>query len=370
MGVFDSGEGAAGEVLQAAAIAAAGALGLRAHLAAGPRTLGELTGALGIPATARLRPLLDVLVALGALTRTGEAYAAGAPLVAPPPFGALREGWGELADVIRADRPLALPAGTQRAYHAHLVRAGAAAAREVAPWLVPVPATPVLVDIGGGAGGYTSAFLAAHLDAWADARATLIDAADVIALAAEALAPHGARVTLIAGDGRDADVPAPGGAALLANVLHGNGPAACAALCAAAARAVVPGGVVMIVELRVDDGRRGPLTGLLFAINMALYTEAGDVYETRQLRAWLAAAGLVGIEERRLASAPEMVVVIGYRPRGAGRRSPRRRATRRRQPRSPPSWTRGSSPWRRPRPRPRSRPTSRCPRRSRACCRS
>lgn len=314
MGVFDSGEGAASEVLQAAAIAAADALGVGAQLAAGPRTLEALARALGLPAAARLRPLLDVLVALGGVTRAGAHYAAGAPLVATAPFGALREGWGELADVIRADRPLALPAGTQRAYHAHLVRAGAAAAREVAPWLVPVPATPALVDVGGGAGGYTTAFLDAH----PGARATLVDAADVIALAAEALAPHGARVTLIAGDGRDAEVPAPGGAALLANVLHGNGPAACAALCAAAARAVVPGGVMMIVELRVDDGRRGPLAGLLFAINMALYTAAGDVYETRQLRAWLAAAGLVGIEERRLASAPEMVVVLGYRPRGAG----------------------------------------------------
>jgi hypothetical protein len=83
---------------------------------------------------------------------------------------------------------------------------------------------------------------------------------------------------------------------------------------AAAARAVAPGGAVVIKDLRVDDDRSGPIEGLLFALNMAIYTDAGDVYSTAQLRAWLTEAGLVEIAEHRLAAAPDAIVVVGRRP--------------------------------------------------------
>src|SRR5204862_8366021 len=84
-----------------------------------------------------------------------------------------------------------------------------------------------------------------------------------------------------------------------------------------AARAVAPGGMVGIKDLRVDDDRRGPYEGLAFALNMAIYTGGGDVYTPSQLRAWLAAAGLVGIAELRLTSQPDGIVMIAYRPRTA-----------------------------------------------------
>jgi hypothetical protein len=77
---------------------------------------------------------------------------------------------------------------------------------------------------------------------------------------------------------------------------------------------VAPGGVIVIKDLRIDDDRSGPLEGLLFALNMAVYTDAGDVYPASQLRAWLRDAGLIDIVERRLDAAPDAVVVIGRRP--------------------------------------------------------
>jgi len=109
------------------------------------------------------------------------------------------------------------------------------------------------------------------------------------------------------------------GAVLLANLLHLHPEDMCARLCAAAARAVAPGGMVVIKDLRIDEDRTGPLEGLLFALNMAVYTAAGDVHPTSQLRAWLSAAGLVDIVERRLDAAPDAIVVIGRRPISASR---------------------------------------------------
>ncbi len=60
----------------------------------------------------------------------------------------------------------------------------------------------------------------------------------------------------------------------------------------------------------VVDLRRGTLEGELFALNMAIYTEGGSVYEVEQIEGWLRDAGLGALDVRRLESAPEMVAVF------------------------------------------------------------
>jgi len=303
-----------------AALAAGHELGVFDALAhKGPATLDQLAGKIGVVAGShRLRALLEVLAALGAITREGggagfavDTLSRFAPAATAPAHPVVaRAGWGLLADVIRQDRPLPAEtddtAGSVRRLHHHLASAGAAAARE----LVACLGRSSLLDLGAGAGAYSKAFLGAH----PDARATLVDTGEVLGLAAEWLGPLAERARLVEGDAATAFAGDGHGAVLLANLLHLHSPAMCARLCAAAARAVAPGGVVVIKDLRVDDDRKGPLEGLLFALNMAIYTEAGDVYATSQLRAWLADAGLVDIVERRLAAAPDAVVVIARRP--------------------------------------------------------
>ncbi|HTL35438.1 MAG TPA: methyltransferase, partial [Kofleriaceae bacterium] len=61
---------------------------------------------------------------------------------------------------------------------------------------------PTLLDLGGGAGGYTAAFL----DAFPEGRATLVDYAEVIALAREHLARFGDRVRFIVSDARTIEI--------------------------------------------------------------------------------------------------------------------------------------------------------------------
>ena len=100
-------------------------------------------------------------------------------------------------------------------------------------------------------------------------------------------------------------------------MLHLHSRAECARLVAAAAARVAPGGNVAIKDLRVDDDRSGPLQSLMFALNMAIYTGAGDLYEASQLRAWLEAAGLGEIAEHRLVCSPDAIVMVGRKPRGA-----------------------------------------------------
>jgi SAM-dependent methyltransferase len=293
---------------------AADELGIMAALARAPGCPPpQLAAAVGLPLTRRLVALLDALVALGLCAREGAglvARAAGAPVGELP-----RAGWGLLADVVRRDVPLPVDAADQDRYHRHLLVAGEAAAREVAGALGPGP----LVDLGGGAGAYAAAFL----DARPGAEVTLVDAAAPVALAVAHLARFGRRVRFVVGDAL-AD-PAGGGfgAALLANVLHLHGEATCAALCAAAARAVEPGGLVAVTDLRIESDRASPLAGALFALNMAVYTDAGSVYEVSQIGAWLAQAGLVAIEARALAAEPDAVLVWARRPAARAISAPR-----------------------------------------------
>lgn len=296
MGVFT-----VDDALRAAAIDAGHALGLFEALAS-PLALEALAARARVRVGHRFVALVDALVALGALVRAGDHVARGT--IPPPSAHPQVGGWGAIADVIRTDTPLAIDPALAHRYHAHLLVAGAAAAREVAALVVEQSPSARVVDLGGGAGAYTRALLAAD----PEAHVTLVDAPEVIALARAQLGDAGDRVRLVLGDARD--IHGTFEVALLANVLHLHGPPACAALCASAARMTAPGGRVVIVDLR-----RGSLEGELFALNMALYTDHGSVYDVAQLRAWLAAAGL-SASEHRLASAPEMVVVIAQREAG------------------------------------------------------
>jgi 3-hydroxy-5-methyl-1-naphthoate 3-O-methyltransferase len=312
--VFGGAVSAAGDFLRDAALDAAHELGVFAQLAE-PRTLDELGHAIAIDGgRRRLRPLLDLLVALGWLGRLRDRYVTRSvparPVVA-------RAGWGLMADVIRRDRPLpVLGWATEKRMHEHLAASGAAAAQELAHVIDDVlrqhgeSRGDGLLDLGGGAGTYTRAWL----EAATGHRATLVDYAEVVGLARTHLAALSDRARFVAGDIRAVLLPEDHDVVLLANVLHLHGASIAAALCEVAAKAVRPGGIVVVKDLRMDEDRAGPLEGLLFALNMAVYTGGGDVYAGSQVRAWLAAAGLVDIEERRLDTSPDAVVVIGRKP--------------------------------------------------------
>ncbi len=268
MDVFSAALDAGAAFLRDAAIAAAHDLGWFAARPEAP--------------TRRMRALLAVLDAL-------DVWRDPPPRPDVPP-----DGWGRLAEVLRTDRPLAIDPAIEPRYQQHLLEASAPAAAELVArlpaWLGREPRS--LIDLGGGAGAYTAAFL----DAYPPATATLVDRAEVVALAREQLARFGARVRFVEGDAREIAVPRHD-IALLANVLHLHAPDACARLCEVAARA---GELVVVKDLRRDT-----LQGLLFALGMAIYTDAGDVYSADDIRGWL--PGLVG--EARLAAAEEGLVM-------------------------------------------------------------
>jgi len=247
-----------------AAVAAARALELRRE-----EPLDAAARRLGLVRTHRLRALHDVL----ALDNCWDAPEADAP--SPAPQG----GWAALADVIRSDRPLSADDMLAR-FHAHLAAAGHDDARALAATLAAFPeAARGLVDLGGGAGHYAAAFL----DAAPAAHATVVDRAAVVALV-----PARDRLACVAGDLFDVHVPRHG-LALLANVAHLYDAADGARL---VARAAALADAVVVKDLWIEPDRSGPPGALYFALNMALFTDGGDVHPPARIAGWLRAAGL------------------------------------------------------------------------------
>jgi SAM-dependent methyltransferase len=272
--------------------------------------------ALGVAAR-RLRALLDVLVLDGALARSGAAerplYVRAPSDIPPRPAPLPPGGWGALADAIRADRPVAAAledAETLRRHHAHLVETAAAPARALSERFADVLRAGAFLDAGGGAGGYARVFLERH----PASRATLADRAEVIALARPGLSAFEGRVDFLAADLIELAIPPVHRLALLANVLHLHPAAACARIVERAAAALEPGGALVVKDLRIEEDRRGPETSVLFALNMAVFTEGGDVHAPALVVEWLRAAGLEGVRVERLAGSPDSAVVWGTKP--------------------------------------------------------
>lgn len=284
--------------LSEAAAAAAHELGVFDAL---PAPGAALAGRLGVPER-RLRALVRALVLDGALLDQEGQLRRG---TVPPRRSVPRAGWGRIADVIRSDRPLpsASIAGVDgdelHRFHDHLHFAGLDAAREVAERLGP---GGPLLDLGGGSGVYAAAFLERH----PGERAIVVDRREVLELARG----RSGGAELVALDLLGPE-PWPRGAriALLANVLHLFPTAEAARLVGGAARAVERGGAVA-----VKDFDAASATGVLFSLNMALFTEAGEVHSVETLRSFFADARLGDVSVERLRCAPDSILVRGTVP--------------------------------------------------------
>jgi hypothetical protein len=234
------------------------------------------------PKTRRMQRLLDAAALF-------DASASGDATAVPP------GGWGQLAQVIRDDRPLPLPQQGEelRRYHEHLEETGAAAAREL--WEELKPEGPLL-DLGGGTGTYSRAF--------PDGDAVLADQPEVLALS------DWPRKLSINVTDEAATNPLKGfGTVLLCNVLHLFGPRQVAQVVQLGARGLRSGG-----RLVVKDLHPGTKASVLFALNMALFTEEGDVHPRRALESWLREAGLKDVQTHALRTSPNSLVLTARAP--------------------------------------------------------
>ena len=315
--IFEAFRGNYATELLAAAVAH---FDLFAKLSARPVTHDELAATIGL----EQRPfavLLTALRAMGLVTRDEQGRFTLTPLARehPVPSGEFDVGGyvglaadspGVVAMVerLRTNRPPGTgedeagaafiyrdgvrSAMDEEASARHLTMALAGRAKNVAPVLaerVPLADTRLLVDVGGGSGLYSIAYLRR----FAGLRAVVCDRAEVLKVAREMaqLYKVSDRLECWSGDMFVDPLPAEADCILLSNVLHDWDVPECRQLVQSCAAALPSGGRLLIHDVFLSNAHDGPLAVALYSAALFSITE-GRAYSAAEYREWLVEAGL------------------------------------------------------------------------------
>ncbi len=150
-----------------------------------------------------------------------------------------------------------------------------------------------LLDVGGGSGSYTIAFLKAV----PEMKATVFDLPEVIEMARARLQEEGLldRTTLVAGDFHEDELPSGADLALISAIIHSNSPEQNLELYRKVFRALAPGGRILIRDHIMEPDRARPRGGAIFAINMLVGTDGGGTYTYKEVENDLTAAGFTKV---------------------------------------------------------------------------
>ena len=116
------------------------------------------------------------------------------------------------------------------------------------------------------------------------------------------------RVTTRPGDLRRDDFGSGYDLVFLSAICHMLGPDGNRDLLQRAAKALAPGGRVVVQDFILEPERTKPRQAVLFAINMLVGTDAGSTYAEAEYASWLAAAGLSDVRRIRLPGPADLMV--------------------------------------------------------------
>lgn len=285
------------------------------HIDGGADTLEAVARAAGL-APRGAQALLDGLVGLGLLTRSGGRYAntpeASRYLVEGKP-GTLA-GWaamhyrmmagmarldhsvrtGEPAPGFAANRDA--PESFWRELVPAIVPQSLPIARSVAEHLDVARRGPLeILDVGGGSGIYAQVLLGEN----PEATSTQVDLPAVNQVARERLAEAGVadRFRTLDGDYHQVDFGSSRfDLAIFSHIAHSESPESNRSLLRRIRAALRPGGTLVIADYILDEDRSGNAFALTFHATMLLGNPGGAVYREPDYRAWLAEAGFTRIE--------------------------------------------------------------------------
>lgn len=298
------------------ALCAALELGVFDALVEAPADAEGLAQRTGVADPVHAALLADTLVSLGFLdadgTRYGLAPVAERFLVtgSPAQMTALvqlspgpREAWADLAATLRRGTSVVRVDADPGAFYPDLVAATAPTQRAVASAVAArldtaglLPEAPTVVDLGAGSGAWAAALLAAR----PEGNALAVDLPEVVATTARLTTDVGDRLTTIAGDYLEVELPAHADVVVLGHVLRAEPfDRARALLHRAICLAGRTGTVVVADYPRPDPAapgtgeRSAELAGarheLLLSLTMLAATGGCGMSE-QQLRSWCAEA--------------------------------------------------------------------------------
>ncbi|MGI6459224.1 MAG: methyltransferase [Candidatus Hydrogenedentales bacterium] len=318
---------------QSAVLYAAVEADVFSHFTAGRKTADEVAEALQWNRRGA-RIFLDALVALELLDKRGDAYGntalASACLVPEAPayqgniVRHLKAGymnWFHLEDALRTGEAVRMEddknlQGERRSpddLRNFILGMGDIArmsARQILD-AVDLAGYRQLLDVGGGPGSYSIAFVNQH----PELRATLFDRPDVVDIARAQVSAAGldGRIEFIPGDFMADALGSGYDLVLLSNIIHSYGPENNQRLVKKCFEALEPGGLLILKDFIPDDDRSGPPFSLLFALHMLIHTGEGDTYPYAEVALWTDAAGFA--PGREVAITPQSRLWLAEKPR-------------------------------------------------------
>jgi SAM-dependent methyltransferase len=168
-----------------------------------------------------------------------------------------------------------------------------------------------LIDVGGGSGTYTIAFLQAS----PEISATLFDLPEVVDMGRKRITEAGLldRVTIVAGNFYTDALPAGHDLALVSAIIHMNSAEQNVDLYKKIFDALVPGGRIVVRDHVMKPDHTGPKAGALFAVNMLVGTPGGGTYTYDEIKTGLTAAGFENVNLIQESEAM-MGLVEAFRP--------------------------------------------------------
>lgn len=146
-----------------------------------------------------------------------------------------------------------------------------------------------LLDIGGGTGIYSVAFLRRY----PQLKATVVDLPHVLAVAREFAAKYDVmdRIQFVDADMFSYQSPEQAEVILLSNILHDWDVSTCDSLVAHYAKQLSKGGRLVVHDVFLNDELDGPLSIALYSAALFTLTE-GRAYSAAEYRHWLEKASL------------------------------------------------------------------------------
>ena len=271
-----------------------------------PRTDQEIAEGLGGDLRG-VTMLLNALSALGLLSKKENTYAntdTGKTFLnedSPQYLGYilmhhhhLMESWSKLDQGVLTGRPTRSRSGFNEAVVRESFLMGMFnMAMNLAPRIVPeidLSGRKHLLDLGGGPGTYAIHFCLKN----PGLRATVYDLPATRAFAEKTITRFALsdRIEFQEGDYLEGTIQGTFDVVWLSHILHGEGPEDCQRMIGKAVSRLTSGGLILIHEFILNDEMDGPVFPAIFSLNMLLGTEEGQSYSDRQIREFLAQAGV------------------------------------------------------------------------------
>ena len=276
-----------------------------------PRSAPDLAADLGLDERATTR-VLDCLVVNKMLAKSDSCYRLtpkSTTLSSLHPesilpmihhMGTMWDNWSQLTNTLRTGKNPDLKSviGTKdekvmRAFIGAMHVVGKDLSREIAEQ-IDLSTYSMLLDIGGGPGTYTLAFLEQN----PQMQAVIFDFPDVLALARERIggSPLAGRICYAQGDFYKDELPSGCDCALLSAIIHQNSPQENIDLFRKIHTVLSPGGCLIIRDHIMDESRTSPPSGAFFAITMLVCTPAGNTYTFPEVKDMLEQAGFTYVQ--------------------------------------------------------------------------